>query len=128
MLENRFAGKPLQVIDTSDIGFFGAQAFIKQDEYKGRCISLAGDELSFENMASVFKSKTRKNVPTTFGFVCRSLLWMAKEVGAMFQWFHDSGYKSDIGALRKIHPGLKDFGTWLETESSFMERAVASER
>ena len=60
MLENRFAGKPLQVIDTSDIGFFGAQAFIKQDEYKGRCISLAGDELSFENMASVFKSKTRK--------------------------------------------------------------------
>ncbi|KAI9372716.1 hypothetical protein BJX61DRAFT_506011 [Aspergillus egyptiacus] len=112
-------GKPLQVIAVDDIGYFGAQAFVKQNEWRGKAISLAGDELSFDEMAHIFKSKTGRDVPVTYDFVARFILWMVKDFGLMFQWFHDEGYKADIQALKKLHPGLKDFRTWLETDSGW---------
>jgi hypothetical protein len=32
------------------------------------------------------------------------------------------GYGADVEEVKKIHPGLKDFETWLETESGFVKR------
>ncbi|KAL4934669.1 uncharacterized protein BDV17DRAFT_12304 [Aspergillus undulatus] len=112
-------GKPLQVIAVSDIGFFGAQAFLKPEEYAGKAMSLAGDELSFEELVRVFKSKTGTGVPMTFEFVARIVMWLVKDLGLMFRWFHDEGFGVDIQALKKVHPGLKDFGAWLETEGGW---------
>lgn len=111
--------KPLQLISTKDIGFFGAQAFLFPDQYKEKALSLAGDELTFKQMAEIFKSKTGKNVPLTFDFVSRLLMSMMKDLGYMFQWFYDVGYGADIPALKKMNPNLKDFKTWLEEESGF---------
>lgn len=102
-------GKPLQLISVTDIGFFGAQAFLHPDEYKYRALSLTGDELSYDEMARIFKRVTGKDVPLTYGFLTRLLMWAFKELGVMFRWFHDSGYKADVRALRKLHPGLKNF-------------------
>ncbi|PGH18436.1 hypothetical protein AJ79_00505 [Helicocarpus griseus UAMH5409] len=114
-------GKPLQLVATSDIGYFGADAFLNPDTYKGKCVSLAGDELTYDQMARIFQQKTGKPVPTTFQFAASVLLASMKEMGYMFKWFHDEGYKVDIPELRKAHPGLKDFATWLEKESQFMK-------
>ncbi|RAL02554.1 NmrA/HSCARG family protein [Aspergillus ibericus CBS 121593] len=114
-------GKPLQLIAVSDIGFFGAQAFLKPEEYSGKCVSLAGESLTFDEMAAIFKQKTGKNLPMTFGFLGRLFMWMVKDLGYMFQWFHDSGYNADIPALKRVHPELKDFAAWLETDSAFMK-------
>jgi nucleoside-diphosphate-sugar epimerase len=111
--------KPLQLIAVADIGFFGAQAFLLPDQYQNRAVSLAGDELTFDEMAKVFKDKTGQSPPTTFGFVGRIIMSTVKDMGLMFQWFHDVGYGADIQALRQVHPELKDFGTWLEKESGF---------
>lgn len=112
-------GKPLQLIATSDIGFFAARAFISPEENKGKFISLAGDELTYDQMATVFKQKMGKAVPTTFRIPVWLMMMAVKELGLMFKWFHDQGYGADIAALRAINPDLKDFGTWLETESGF---------
>jgi nucleoside-diphosphate-sugar epimerase len=114
-------GKPLQCIAVSDIGYFGSLAFLKPDEFKGKCISLAGDELTFDQLAKTFKAKTGKDIPMTYEFICHLLMWFVKDFGAMFRWFHEHGYKANIGELKKIHPGLKDFGAWLETDSQFMK-------
>ncbi|RJE16790.1 Nucleoside-diphosphate-sugar epimerase family protein, partial [Aspergillus sclerotialis] len=38
-------GKPLQLIATSDIGFFAAEAFTRPEAFSGKAVSLAGDEL-----------------------------------------------------------------------------------
>ncbi|KAL4873700.1 hypothetical protein BDV12DRAFT_182080 [Aspergillus spectabilis] len=102
-------GKPLQVI----------AAFTKPDEYKGKGISLAGDELSFDEMTNIFKSTTGKDVPMTFDIFGRLFMWLVADFGEMFRWFHDDGYKADIQAAKKIHPGLKDLRAWLETESDW---------
>jgi uncharacterized protein YbjT (DUF2867 family) len=112
-------GRPLQMVGCSDIGAVAAEVFLNAQDYKGRGISLAGDELTFEQFAQIFKEKTGQDVPTTFSFVVTSILYMVKDFGYMFKWFHDVGYGADIAEVKKIHPGLKDFGTWLETESKF---------
>lgn len=113
--------KPLQIVATSDIGFFAAEAFASADAFQGKAISLAGDELTFQQMAEIFKSKMGRNVPTTFELPCRLLMAMVAELGTMFRWFADEGYGADIEALRKMNPQLKDFGSWLETESQFKQ-------
>jgi hypothetical protein len=111
--------KPLQLISVGDIGIFGAQAFMNPDQYQNRGVSLAGDELTFNEMAKIFHAKTGKSVPTTFEFVAKGLMAMMKDFGYMFQWFYDVGYGANIPELKKIHPELKDFNTWLEKDSEF---------
>jgi uncharacterized protein YbjT (DUF2867 family) len=112
-------GKKLQIVATSDIGFFAARAFMDPEEFRGKFLSLAGDELTYEEMATVFRQKIGRDVPTTFRFPVWLMMKAVKELGVMFQWFYDEGYGADVAALRKMHPGLKDFGTWLQTESGF---------
>lgn len=123
MWKTAVGNKPLQLIACSDIGYFAGQAFRKPDEYKGKFISLAGDELSFEEASRIFKEKTGEPLPTTFGFLASGVLWMVKEMGLMFKWFHDEGYGANIAELKKTHPGLLDFPTWLEKKSGFKTKA-----
>lgn len=111
--------KPLQLIATSDIGFFAAEAFIKPEEFKGRKISLAGDELTYEQFKSIFHEKTGQTLPTTFSFVASGIHLLVKDLGLMFKWFGAVGYAADIRATRTQNPALKDFGTWLVEESDF---------
>ncbi|RAH59375.1 nmrA-like family protein [Aspergillus piperis CBS 112811] len=113
------AGKPLQLVATSDIGYFGAEAFLNPDKYKGRAISLASDELTFEGMGLIFEQKTGQPLPMTFRPVCSLFMAMMKDMGYMFQWFRNEGYRADIPKLREIHPGMMDFATWLKKESGF---------
>ncbi|KAJ5159469.1 uncharacterized protein N7482_006473 [Penicillium canariense] len=115
-------GKPLQLVACSDIGAVAAEVFLHAEDYKGRAISLAGDELTYDQFAQIFKEKTGQTMPTTFTFLCWVMVTMVKDMGYMLKWFHDEGYKADIEEVRKIHPGLKDFGTWLETESQFKKQ------
>ncbi|KAI2832748.1 hypothetical protein CBS12448_6846 [Aspergillus niger] len=113
------AGKPLQLVATSDIGYFGAEAFLNPEKYKGRALSLAGDELTFEGMGLIFEQKTGRPLPMTFRPVCSLFMAMMKDMGYMFQWFRNEGYKADIPKLREIHPEMMDFSTWLKKESGF---------
>ncbi|KAK0726154.1 hypothetical protein B0H67DRAFT_551525 [Lasiosphaeris hirsuta] len=111
--------KPLQLIATSDIGFFGAQAFLHPEQYNGRAISLAGDELTFDQLAAVVKRQTGRELQFTYKFVCLLIMWMMKDLGLMYKWFHEVGYGADIAELKKMHPNLMDFSDWLRTESQF---------
>jgi len=114
--------KPLQLIAVRDIGVFGAKAFVSPDEWNGKFLSLAGDEISFSDANRVFQQKTGHDIPTTFEFVAHGFLWAVKEVGLMMKWFYSDGYGANINELRRIHPDLLDFGAWLEKESKFQTK------
>lgn len=113
--------KPLQMIATSDIGFFAAQSFLNPDaeQYKNKGISLAGDELTYDQYKQIFEKTTGEPVALTFHFVVRILHYLIEDFGKMYQWFRDVGYGVDIEALRKVDPELKTFETWLKTESAW---------
>ena len=116
--------KRLAFIATSDIGFFGGQAFLQPEspEYKNKAISLAGDELTIGQMSQVFKERMGYELPTTFEFLARFIKWWVSELYIMFKWFDEEGFVVDIPKLRRMNPGLKDFGTWFETESGFPKK------
>ncbi|KAF5863278.1 hypothetical protein ETB97_010400 [Aspergillus alliaceus] len=114
--------RPLQLVAVSDIGFFGAQAFMHPKEYKNRCISLAGDEITFEEMARTYKARTGENIPMTYRFLAHLLMWSVKDVGNMYRWFYNHGYKADIPTLKKTHPELKDFENWLEKDTKMVKK------
>ena len=114
------ATKPVQLVATADIGFFAAQAFLDLEKYNGRVLSLAGDELTFSQAEIVFKEKTGKELPRTFGIVAWVLLKAVKELGLMFKWLAEMGGAADIVDLREMHPDLMTFGDWLEKESFFV--------
>jgi hypothetical protein len=105
-----------------DIGHVAAQAFLKPEEYKGKTISLAGDELTFEQGKIIFKERLGYDIPTTFGFIASFIAWAISEVGTMLKWFKQEGYAADIQKLRQIHPGLLDFAGYLERESAYVKK------
>ncbi|KAJ5470960.1 hypothetical protein N7530_008317 [Penicillium desertorum] len=105
--------KRLQLVATSDIGHFAAQAFAKPDEYAGRAISIAGDELTHEEASSIWQIQTGCAMPTGSSFLAWALLRAIRDLRFMFRWFREAGYGADISLLRREHPGLQNFETWV---------------
>jgi uncharacterized protein YbjT (DUF2867 family) len=105
--------KRLQIIATRDIGWFAARALEEPEKFAGRAIALAGDELTVPEMAETYKRATgggtvRVPVPRVL------LRIMPKEMSSMLYWFGEHGYRADIEALRREHPGLSTFEQWLK--------------
>lgn len=113
--------KKLQMIATSDVGFFGAQALSRAEaaEFRNKSMSLAGDELSFNELKAIFEKKTGETLPTTYNFLAGLIQWMSKDFGYMMKWMRTDGFGADVEAVRKVKPDMKGFGTWLETESAW---------
>jgi uncharacterized protein YbjT (DUF2867 family) len=113
--------KKLQVVATSDIGFFAAEAFVHPQENRWRnvAVGVAGDELSFDEFKKVFEGTTGQTLPMTFRFVAMFVNWMVKELGTMYRWFAEEGYGVDIAQVQRVNPEMKNFRAWLETESAW---------
>ncbi|MEC3919792.1 NmrA/HSCARG family protein [Nocardia sp. CDC160] len=99
--------KTLQVISVRDIGIFAALAFADPAEYVGRALEIAGDELTVPQLAAA----------TGRGYVRlpQRVLRMMGPESRMFFWFGESGYRADIPALRRRHPGLLTVREWMAT-------------
>ncbi|KXK51255.1 MAG: NmrA/HSCARG family protein [Chlorobi bacterium] len=106
--------RPLQMIAVDDIGAFAAVAFNNPEEYIGREIELAGDEITIPQLAQKYAAITGEPlhfVPLTVDQVKA----YNEDMGAMFEWFNSSGYTAKIEDLRKVHPELKDAESWLRS-------------
>ena len=107
--------KPFQMIDADDIGVFAAMAFENPDEWIGREVDLAGDELTMPEIAGTFSRVTGRVVDYF------QVPWdqfeeqMGEEYAVMYRWFNDYGYEADIAALKKEHPGLVTFEQYLRS-------------
>lgn len=112
----RDPGKSHQWIAASDIGFFVGEAFDNPDDWIGRTLEIAGDELTIGDFIDVLS--------TTFGIEVKQqqLTWNAyqeqngAEMTGMMRWFNDSGYEADIDALRSEYPDLLTYQEYLEGE------------
>ncbi|KAG4434357.1 hypothetical protein IFR05_010168 [Cadophora sp. M221] len=111
----------LQLVSTRDIGHFGAQALLKPKDFAGRAISLAGDDLTFDEANAVFLKAASRGLPQTYGFIARFLLWAIKDLSTMFRFFEHVGYYADISALREEHHGLLGLEDWIKTSPFAMK-------
>jgi uncharacterized protein YbjT (DUF2867 family) len=102
----------MQLIAIDDVGAFAALAFTDPDEYLGRAIEITGDRLNAPQIAAAFSTAAGRTVPHSQ--VPLEVLWEhAPEAAKVFTWANERYYDTDVASLRKVHPGLMDFGTWL---------------
>ncbi|KAF5255834.1 hypothetical protein FOXYS1_13727 [Fusarium oxysporum] len=118
--------RPLQLIATADIGAFAAKAFTDTNKFVGKSISLAGDELTYDQMAAVFKEKTGSEVPLAAGILARMTLWLSKEMGTMFAFFEreGQGYNCSYPDKRKTATGKRKQVRDLEAKLTLLEARV----
>lgn len=112
--------KKLQWVATHDIGVFAAKAFDSPEEWKGRAVGLAGDELDMTELDRSFARATGEPAPMGFSFLGSFLTWAVTEMGLMIGWFKDEGYKADVEARRREYPRLLTMEKWLGERSGFM--------
>ncbi|MFF0066449.1 NmrA/HSCARG family protein [Streptomyces sp. NPDC005279] len=108
----------VQFIAVDDIGYFAAEAFDRPQEYLGRALEIAGDELTATEVALAFAERTGE--PARFeelaldAVAANPYIPNGPEISLMFEWFQYHGYRADIAALRAAHPGLQTFATYLK--------------
>lgn len=117
-------GKTLQFVATSDVGHIAALCFTNHERYRNQTLSLAGDELNYDQFQQIFQNETGRQLPTTSRLVTILLNWVFGELGCMFRWFGKYGYGANIASVKQIHHSTKDFASWLREDSQFVTSKV----
>ena len=110
-----FALKPetmLQMVAVDDIGAFAALVFSQPDEYLGKGIELAGDELTMPQAASIFAEVTGHPVEFVEQPI-EQLASFAPEMAHTMQEFNLKKNQADISDLRQRLPRLMTLKQWL---------------
>ncbi len=95
-----------QWIAASDIGFFAAEAFEHPEDWLGRTVDIAGDELSLAELVAVMSDVFGRPV------VYEQISWdeydasVNEDIAAMNHWFAEDGYDVNIESLRSRYPNL----------------------
>ena len=105
--------KGVQMIAVEDIGVFTALAFANPQEFLGKTIELAGDELTEPQTAEVFSRVIGRPIQLVAPTAGSGRYASEEEMQAAFNFFNGEGYDADIAALRKLHPGLLNFEQYL---------------
>ena len=105
-------GMPLQMIAVEDFAGFVADAFANPDTYLGKTMELAGDELTMEQTAEVLGRVIGRKVRYVHVPV-EEVEKYSHDMATMYKWFNEVGYCVDIGALRKLRPGMLNLESWL---------------
>jgi len=98
------SSRPLQQIAVSDIAAFAALVLESREEFVGRRVDIASDELAGEEVAEVLTRVTGREIH----YVELPIEQVRQAMGAdgvrMFEWFDRVGYSADIATLRRDHP------------------------
>ncbi len=104
----------LQMIAVDDIGAFAALAFEHPGQWKNRTFSLAGDELSMQQIADAFSRVTARDVKYV------QVSWdqfeknMGRELTVMYHWFEEKGFHFNLDEARREYPLTHTFNRWLD--------------
>ncbi len=106
---------PMGLISVDDIGAFAVLAFEHPDEYLGKTIEIAGDALTPVQIAAALSRATGRSI-SYVPIPIETLRQQNVEIARAVEFLNEVGYMADVQALRKQHPGLMDFDTWLKKE------------
>ena len=108
------ADRPLALIPAEDIAAFAVLTMLRRDEFAGRRIDIASDELMPAEIASVLGTVTGRpvgyrEVPIEYA------RGHSDDLAAMFEYFSTVGMRVDIAALRREYPevGWTRYADWV---------------
>jgi uncharacterized protein YbjT (DUF2867 family) len=110
--------RPLQQITPSDIAAFTALVLEHPEEFVGRRVDIASDELSGEEVAKVLTRVTGREIHYVELPLEQVRQAMGEDGARMFEWFDQVGYSADIEGLRREHPevGWHTFEEWAKEQ------------
>jgi uncharacterized protein YbjT (DUF2867 family) len=114
------------LIAVSDIGIFAALAFDSPDAYLGKTIELIGDVPTPPQIAASISRATGRSI-TYVQVPIETLRQQNAELARACEFLNEGNFNVDISALRKLHPGLLDFDTWLQKEGKAQFEALRHE-
>ncbi len=101
----------VQIIAAEDIGVFAAIALSEPERYRGQIMEIAGDELTFSQMAEILQKVLERQVHYQIEAIEQDQgLEGARKAS---EFLERKGYRADIAALRQVHPQLLTFEAWL---------------
>lgn len=112
------------LIAVDDIGAFAGLAFAQPDLYLGKALELAGDALTPPQIAAAISRAIGRPL-TSLQIPIEALREQNEDVARAFEVVNAGGYQVDIAGLRRLHPGLMDFETWLATAARAEQRGGA---
>jgi uncharacterized protein YbjT (DUF2867 family) len=103
----------LQMMAADDVGSFVTLAFGQREEWVGRELEIAGDELTMAQIAETIQ--TYSHVHTDFVQVpAEEIRAYNEDAALMYAYFEREGYQADLLKLRRLLPELTAFAEWLE--------------
>ncbi|KAK9419408.1 hypothetical protein SUNI508_07383 [Seiridium unicorne] len=110
-------GKTMQVTVIRDIGRWAVEAFVRPDEIgiRNQALSIASDELSFNEVDKIFMRHTGKGVPVTYGLLARLVIWMVNDLHTMFKFIGERPYGADLPWIAN-HLKPTTFEQWVKDE------------
>ncbi len=118
------ADRKLQMIALADIGEFASEAFLRPAEYIGKKIDLAGDVLTFPEVAA--RISRALNRPVRYEVIpdARAEAAVGPDFAAMYRWFNREGYRVDIEGLRQTYGiPLTSFDRYLSRSRLYQKAA-----
>lgn len=105
----------MHLVSTKDVGWFSVDALLgNPGEYRNRVLSIAGDELNFEEASGIYKEVLGTVMPTTFGPVVKPLRWAMSDLDLMFKWLQDNQCSADVKECMRRNSTMQDFRAWLK--------------
>ncbi|MCC5578796.1 NmrA/HSCARG family protein [Microtetraspora sp. AC03309] len=104
---------PQQIMAVDDVGFVTALAFSRPEEWIGRSVALAADELTPVEIAAAMERALGHPLPYA-QIPIDAIRALSEDFAFSYEWLNKLGYRADIPATRRIHPGAMDLRTWLE--------------
>ena len=112
-LDPRDSDRSHQWIAVSDIAYFVGEAFDNPEDWRGKAVDVAGDQLTIAEFVDTLSRAAGVDVHY------QQLTWPAyqerlgEEMAIMLRWFDEHGYQVDVEALRADHPNLLTFEDYL---------------
>jgi uncharacterized protein YbjT (DUF2867 family) len=116
--------RTLQMIALDDIGELASEAFIRPDEFIGKEIDLAGDELAMEDIADQLSCAMNREIRYEQIPDDKAEAAVGEYFALMYRWFNIQGYRVDIEEL-KNRWGLRptSFSRWLGRSALYRKAA-----
>jgi uncharacterized protein YbjT (DUF2867 family) len=93
----------LQQVAVEDIGAFGAHVVEHREEFIGRRVDIAGDELNAEETATILADVLGHPI-NVFEVPMDQIRAFSEDFAIMYEWFISTGYSVDIDSLREETP------------------------
>ena len=102
----------VQMIATGDIGALVALALENPQDFVGKALEIAGDELTMPQTVEVFSRVIGRPV-RFFEQPLEQVRSFDSNLAKLAEWLNGEGFRADIPALRAIYPDLMTLETCL---------------